>query len=226
VLSALYVANVSRVVIHGERQPSGEYWHRLSEDEQVSYSYLSMPTMNVTQGGNVLDILALDILQRDGGIVLKSSIIFLRPIPERYYHLPFVVGVDHFRYSPYPDILSLGVVMAQPASEFGALWRRAFAEYRIGGGDIGGEQGAWYSGLMPYKLWERHPQLVLVSKRLQVICYRYECQPMWSGNGSSSSSRDWVKQTTLFWVTWPKAFASWNVTVYRMKSLFGKLVIS
>lgn len=39
--------------------------------------------------------------------------------------------------------------------------------------------GDWYyMGLMmPYKLYEKYPELVKIERRLQVICFNFKCHP-------------------------------------------------
>lgn len=32
--------------------------------------------------------------------------------------------------------------------------------------------------MMPYKLYEQYPELVKIERRLQVICYKFKCHPV------------------------------------------------
>ena len=38
---------------------------------------------------------------------------------------------------------------------------------------------SWNGLRQPYRVLERHPELALVERRLQVICYRSLCHPTW-----------------------------------------------
>ncbi|KAH9508315.1 hypothetical protein Btru_050827 [Bulinus truncatus] len=175
VLSALYIGGFKRVYVHGNQIPTGEWWDRLAQ-ENVKFVYIDRADRVFMNPVRVLahqsDILRSYILLKYGGVYQDNDVFWTSPPPDHVMRYPAVICYDWPRYAVRPHSINLGIIMARP----GAFYLRQFIEHLWYHDDH-----SWhFNGIhMPYKVYERHPESVLIYTRLQVICARGFCHPTW-----------------------------------------------
>ena len=81
---------------------------------------------------------------------------------------------------------------------------------------------------MMYKLYEEHPDLLYIERRLQVMCFNLRCHPLWLPNFRNEKIHnefDFIKDAYAVHFTQPlpKSFKSrqWLGVRYRISSLNG-----
>jgi hypothetical protein len=98
----------------------------------------------------------------------------------------------------------------------------------------GFKDGEWsWNGLrQPYRIKERHPDLVFINPHLQVICFQGKCHPTWWPNYSnqgihhlnSKSIRDWRNDTYAFHWTTPTPDELQNhVNLFKSNTMFSEI---
>ena len=165
-LSTVHVAKAERIFIHTDCYLSGQYWRIISTHPKVTVVYREPPLRifghQVLYTQHRSDIVRADVLDKYGGIYMDWDVLWLRsPAPLLNSGHGAVVNLDHMGRPWFPDVLNLGVFLAKPRSRFVRLWRRELRNYR--------SKDFFYNALeLPFKVYERHPDTVLIEKRLQV----------------------------------------------------------
>ena len=165
-LSTVYVAKAERIFIHCDLFLSGPYWKTVSTHPKVTVVYREPP--REIFGHQILytqhrsDVVRADVLDKYGGIYTDWDVLWLRsPAPLLTSGHAAVVNVDHMTRPPFRDVLNLGVFLARPRARFVRLWRWELRNYR--------STDFFYNALeLPYKVYERYPDTVLIEERLQV----------------------------------------------------------
>jgi len=94
------------------------------------------------------------------------------------------------------------------------------------------EDWSWNGLRQPYRIQERHPELVLIDPHLQVICYLARCHPTWWPNYhnesidhlNSPSITDWRKDAFAFHWTLPTPYELQNyTTLLTTNSIFSEI---
>jgi hypothetical protein len=167
-LSALYIAQLDQLFIHGDRPPSGLYWNLLQSrhGEKVRTVGRAKPpgifnqTINVM--GHIADIVKSDIMLRHGGIMLDPDIIFVKPIERDLYYYEAVLAKE-------PDRgLNMGISISKPHSEFAKRWLESERKFID-------SDWLWNCGTVTYKIWQKFPQIALIHPHLQTFCHQDVC---------------------------------------------------
>ncbi|XP_059179591.1 uncharacterized protein LOC131958522 [Physella acuta] len=178
VLSALYVGGFERVFVHGDTKPSGYWWDKLLH-ENVTFVYVDQPRSVFQQEVNVMahraDILRVLLLYKYGGTYNDNDVIWVKPLSESQRRYPTIMCYDWGRVDPWPRTISNGLLVSKAGAPFLLKVLESFWYYRD-------DMWAFNSVLMFYKLYERHPDLVHIDPKLQVICYHNICHPIWHNN--------------------------------------------
>lgn len=93
---------------------------------------------------------------------------------------------------------------------------------------------SWNGLRQPYRIKERHPDLVRIDPRLQVTCYQSLCHPTWHPDYhnesvhhlNSDSIRDWRADIYAFHWTLPTPFElKDHVNLMRSRSMFSEIAM-
>ena len=181
VLSALYVANVDEVFIHGI-EPTGAHWDRIKNiTTRVKIVRRVTPTSiyghEVTGMAHITDVWRLEALRVHGGIYCDADVIIVQPIPRRLRAYDAVVALDWVSgpgWAPelFPNVIQNGVMMGKPGAPFWRDYQRSMRIYR-------NDQWLWNSCALPYKVIEHHPSYVHLDPHFQINCYEGKCHPIW-----------------------------------------------
>ncbi|ELU01262.1 hypothetical protein CAPTEDRAFT_224311 [Capitella teleta] len=179
ILSQLFVVQVERVTVYGNREPVGEYWELLKQYPRVRYSYhevyVNYHGQRVASPSLQSDIFRGEIIYKEGGIYMDSDALFVKPIDDlRGYDA--VASLDIMaEKGKFPEYFNLGVTMGKAGASFWKNFNEANHKFRS---DLYG-----YNGLaLPYKLWEQNPTSIYHNPHLQVLCYYGRYRPTWVPN--------------------------------------------
>ena len=120
---------------------------------------------------------------------------------------------------------SLGVSYGKRNAPF---WRYFRESMRTLHNDLHGFTGV----AMPYKLLEKHPNLLRIDKRLGVICYYSKCHPLWVDNYhngtnnhvTSNSIKNWREDVHAFHWTHPDPDELMNrTTLMKSEGIFAEI---
>ena len=168
VRSSLDVLKVKQVIIHGNGKPKGKWLENLLSDKRVKYMRRDLPDtifgMGVRNVVHISNILRVDILLKYGGIYCDWDILWARPV-DSLLEYPAVMGFDRSRmqYPSFPNFFSNNVIMSTKNSDF---MHRYLNSLRID------HLGNWQLNalLTSYKVYERYPDSLYVSRFLQISC--------------------------------------------------------
>ena len=170
------------VFVHGDSKPFGPNWTKLQQvaGSKVTYIYRPLPETvfgnSVHDPSHISDVWRIEILLKHGGIYCDWDLIWLKPV-DSLLDFDAVASFDVMDWSPYPDVLNLGAFLAKPSAQYLQYLRKALIFYK--------EKGDWplsyfYNAcLVPYKVYECHPNTLKIEQTLQVICNRGRCHPTW-----------------------------------------------
>ena len=172
------------IFVNSWKRPSNSYVDKIlnySNVEVVYYGPLKTVYQNrIKSSAHVSDIVRADVLLRYGGIYLDWDVYWLKPVDdllskgyETIASLDFMK--DMYPRQRFPDTVNMGVVLARPRSRFIKLWQNSFKEYT-------GNHDTHHAVEMVYKIYEQHPDLLVIEKRLQVMCFLFKCHPLWLDN--------------------------------------------
>ena len=176
-LSYLYILKVDRLYIHGDAEPSGKYWELAKQERKLTFVKITQPSLIFRKKVNVIshmsDVFRADVLLRYGGIYSDTDAVWINPIPPELRRYDVVASYDWpIMYSNYPDYINFGAVLSKPGAPFWHYYLHGFKDLKD---DFFG-----YNGLLkPYKIFERHPDLVHIYDKLQVMCWELLCHPSW-----------------------------------------------
>lgn len=234
VKSCLNVLKVDQVLLHGDQEPNGPYWQKLKTDPRVKFIYREWPETifgnPVKDPSHVSDVFRVDLLIKYGGIYTDWDAVWVKPIEDlRGYDV--VADYDWPDWHPpFPDKFNMGVLIAKKNAKFLHYFLDTMKKYQDG--------GDWYYNacLMPYKAYERHPDSLLVEKRLQVICFEYKCHPIWQPGYKDANIHHLNKspfnwKTDVYAVHWtrpsPEEFTSEETlrSAHTMFAEIGKYIL-
>lgn len=129
---------------------------------------------------HVSDVLRADVLLRHGGIYLDWDAYWLKPVDDLLsLGYETIATLDHYKdmdpRQGFPDTINMGVLLARPNSRFINEWQDSFRQYT-------GKHATFHAVEMVYKVYEEHPDLLYIEKRLQVMCFQLRCHPLWLPN--------------------------------------------
>ena len=178
ILSFIHIGNVSKVFIHCDNNPHGEYWKKLIQNERhrkiLVVVHRENPTVVfnqnlVTYVEHVVDTVKLDILHDYGGIIVDNDLILIKPFDSEWFHYDFVMGRDICQRKYYClELLNMGMILSKPKSLFSQIYIDSMRTYDD-------EDWLWNAGILSSKMMELNPNLVFVSLDLQLICLQLHC---------------------------------------------------
>ena len=230
VLSILYVAEVDALYIHGDGPPTGQYWDKVKDNSRLKLIYREHPRavygtqVNVT--AHVTDIWRVDLMIKYGGIYVDTDTIWTQKL-SRHIRSYDAVGAYDWPYwnQPFPDIINFGVAIGKKGASFWQQFQKSM-EWFVD------KDWSWNGLRQPYKIKERHPELLHIDPHLQVICYRLLCHPTWRPdyhNGSlhhvNTPIQDWRTETHAFHFTYPvpKEFSNLETLKKHNGTMFGEI---
>ena len=182
--STLRFVKPTQIIIYVDSYDLGSYFEAMNNYSLVTVVYYGQP-LTVFQKPfkgliHISDYVRTDALLRLGGIYLDWDAFWLKPVDDLLtLGYETIAAFDHFfgmgTRKDFPDIINSGVVLARPGSRFIALWQESFRKYT-------GEDPTFHTIEMVYKLYEEHPNLLYIERRLQVMCFNLRCHPLWLPN--------------------------------------------
>ena len=126
------------------------------------------------------DIVRADILLRYGGVYIDWDVYWLKPADDLFtLGYETIASLDFFKdmfpRQDYPHTVNMGVLFARPGSRFLRIWQESFKQYM-------GKHHTYHAVELVYKLYEEHPDLLVIHRRLQVMCHYLRCHPLWIKN--------------------------------------------
>ncbi|KAK7490473.1 hypothetical protein BaRGS_00018259 [Batillaria attramentaria] len=228
-LSSLYILNADMVFIHGDIKPKGPYWDKIKSHKRVTFSVRDFPAAIFTEpivkfASHASDYLRGDVLIRYGGIYMDWDVLWVNPIPNHLRRYETVMCPDFPATGAFPDVFNMGVLLAAQGSHYLRFFLESYHHYL---------DSHWsYNAIhIPYKVYEKHADLVYVDRHLQVICATGECHPVWvpdfkdpNVHHLSSASFDWRRDTyAMHWThPDPEEFTS-EQSLMDSISLFGSI---
>ena len=213
--STLRFVRPLRIIIYVESYDLGTYFALMQNSSVVSVVFYGRTTSvfqrPITKYPHISDYARADVLLRSGGIYLDWDAFWLKPVDdllalgyETIASLDPVKGI--FGRQDFPDLINMGVLLSRPGSMFIALWLESFHKYI-------GDHATFHAVEMVFKLYEDHPELLYLEKRLQVLCFELKCHPLWLPNYQDDrvhNEFDFTNDAYTVHITYPtpKAFES------------------
>lgn len=186
-LSLLFVVRVDCIVLHGNKPPVGIYWEDIQTRGCVRWQYT--PLVDEVWGNRVkilahqADVVRGDVFVRYGGLHIDPDVYFVRPPPETFWHYDAVIALDAYPAAPMLGamprelgaLINLGVCMSRPGSHFFQLYQQSQRQYYD-------SRWLYNSGVAPFHIYERHPDLAVLVPNMQLVCNRKICYPGWARN--------------------------------------------
>ena len=209
VISLIYVAEVDMVYIHGDYPPTGPYWDRVKNNPKLKHIYRQVPRTVFGTDVNVLshvtDVWRVDFMIKYGGIYIDTDVAFVKPL-DREIRAYDAVGTYDWTYwnDPFPDTINFGVAIGKRGAKYWHKFQESMKWFID-------SDWSWNGLRQPYKIKERHPELVLINPHLQVTCFQFVCHPTWWPNYhnesihhlNSNSIKDWKNEIYAFHWTMP-----------------------
>ncbi len=209
-LTLIYIQEVEMVYIYGGRPPTGEYWEKIRTHPKVTYIYRTeaihvFNSTKLTIAGHISDIWRIDFVYKYGGIYTDTDVVFTKKMEDYYMGYDAIGSFDWPGNKVFPDRVSLAPTFGKAGAKFYSLARQTWHDYRRG-------EHNWNGLRVPYKLWERQPDLLLIEPHLQVICAWERCHPTWYPNYhngravndvTTGSMKNWKQDTHAFHITVP-----------------------
>ena len=176
-MSLLYIVKVDSIYIHGDQPPAGKYWKELGDELRIKFVKRTWPNLvyrnQINVWNHMSDVLRAEVLVKYGGIYCDTDVIWLNPLPDHLRRYGAVASYDWPIMCPtFPDYINFGVTMGKRNDPF---WHMMLDSMKTFKDDIYG-----YNGLLkPYKIYERHPDMVYIYDYLQVMCWNLKCHPTW-----------------------------------------------
>ena len=173
-----------QIMIYVDSYDLGPYFEAMKNSSLVTVIYYGTPRTvfqkSFKKPSHVSDYVRTDALLRHEGIYIDWDAFWLKPVDDLLaLGYETIAAFDHYirvgSRRDFPDVINMGVVLARPGSRFIALWQESFQKY-IGNPDT------FHAVEMVYKLYEDHPDLLYIERRLQVMCFMLKCHPLWLPN--------------------------------------------
>ncbi|XP_055894080.1 uncharacterized protein LOC106053628 isoform X1 [Biomphalaria glabrata] len=209
ILSALNVAGLSKVYVHGIKPPSGMWWKILQETGRVIHVYREYPEMSHERGAMTQElaqgIMRMTILLKYGGVYCDSKVIWTNQIPDELFGYEAVASPDWRVYGSWPDSVSHTSMMAKKNSEYLYRLRNLHKKKRL--------ESFWFvDQFLAYKILEQSPTVLKFDRHFQVKCLSHNCHPTWHANYKTSlvenmpgPAFDWFNETlSVYWDVFPE----------------------
>ena len=182
--STLRFVKPLKIFIYVDTFELGKYFEEMRSFKCVQIVFYGTPfwvfQRRILNPSHASDVVRADVLLRYGGIYIDWDVFWLKPVDdllsigyETIASLDFYV--DMHPRPEFPDTINMGVLFARPGSRFIALWQDTFKQYV-------GNHPTFHAVEIVYKVYEEHPDLLYLEKRLQVICFHLLCHPLWLSN--------------------------------------------
>lgn len=165
-LSALYVLNADMIYIHGDVEPRGPHWAKIKGHKRVTFINRDFPGAIFAEpivkfASHASDYWRGDLLIRYGGVYMDWDVIWVNPIPKEMRRYETIACPDFPATGAFPDVFNMGVLLAGQGSQYLRYFLESYHHYL---------DNDWsYNAIhMPYKVYEKHPDLLLVNRHLQV----------------------------------------------------------
>ncbi|CAL1546328.1 unnamed protein product [Lymnaea stagnalis] len=176
ILSALNVAGLSKVYVHGIKPPSGMWWKKLQSTQRVFHVYREYPershdratmTQELAQG-----ITRVSILLKYGGVFCDTRVIWTNTIPEELFGYDAVASPDWMLYGSWPDSVSHTTIMSKKNSDYLFKLRNLHSHRH--------NERFWFvDQFLAYKIIEHNPEVLRLDRHFQVKCLNQNCHPTW-----------------------------------------------
>lgn len=203
-LSALYIVNADRVLVHTDGGLTGKYWTKLLKDKRIIIVKREKPFdiygHQILYAQHRSDIVRAECLLKYGGIYMDWDALWLRN-PDDLLNSGYdaIANFDHMQQGKYPETINLGVLMAKKKSTFIKRWQDALKNYRS-------DDFLYNAVLLPYKVYEKYPEYLKIERSLQVMCFRLKCHPTFQPdfkNFMEDQPFDWRKDVYSIHFTYP-----------------------
>ena len=204
IISTLFLLNPETVLIHGDGGLHGKYFEKAQRDKRVKLINRERPFhifgRQVMYSQHRSDIVRAEVLLKYGGIYMDWDVLWLQN-PDELINKGYdaIANYDHMPQPYFPYTINLGVLMAKPKSTFVKRWQDALINYRS-------EDFLYNAVELPYKIYEEYPEYLHIEKRLQVMCFRLKCHPIFHPNFRSYTEEqpfDWRKDVFSIHFTYP-----------------------
>ncbi|KAL8577199.1 hypothetical protein ACOMHN_061326 [Nucella lapillus] len=186
ILSALHVAGLDHVYVHGDVEPWGPWWNEL-RTQNVTFVRLDPPAtvfeQTIEVPAHISDVVRYSLLYKYGGIYQDTDVIWVNKLPDWLLGYPAVAGPEWPRYGEWPEALNLGVLLARRHAPF---LRHFLSTYRY----FRDADKNFNAVLMPYRTYEWYPDTLFVDQFLQAVCVHGICHPSWSDNNDDDNPDD------------------------------------
>ncbi|XP_059169172.1 uncharacterized protein LOC131950961 isoform X3 [Physella acuta] len=209
VLSALNIAGLSKVYVHGIKQPTGLWWNKLLLTQRVIHVYREYPETSQDRSTMTQElaqaIMRVSILLKYGGVYCDSKVIWTNTIPEDYFSYDAVASPDWLSYGSWPDSISHTTIMAKKNSEYLFKLRNLHSQRH--------KERFWFvDQFLAYKILEENPDVLFLDRHFQVKCLNQNCHPTWqpdykaSFNDNPPGARfEWQNETlSVYWDVFPE----------------------
>lgn len=172
-LSSLYVLNAEMVYIHGNFEPQGKYWEMIRNHKRVVFVWRDFPEAVFSEpivkfASHASDYLRAFLLLRYGGIYMDWDVLWVRPIPDHLRRYDTVACPDFPATGAFPDVFNMGVLLAAKGSYYLRFFLESYHHYL----DYHWSYNAIH---IPYKVYEKHADLLYVDRHLQVCFPALSC---------------------------------------------------
>ncbi|XP_076468099.1 uncharacterized protein LOC143298942 isoform X2 [Babylonia areolata] len=179
--SAVNVAGLSRVYLHGVKEPHGKWWDKLKEDSRFVYVHREYPETLYDRVDLTRDlavgIMRIAILLKYGGVYCDEKVLWTQRIPDAHFGYTAVASPDWHLHGSWPDSVNHAVLMAKKNAPYLLELRAVLIQ------QTRRRQSFWFSDhFMAYKVLETQPRLLLLDRHLQVKCLNHNCHPTWAPN--------------------------------------------
>ncbi|XP_076446836.1 uncharacterized protein LOC143284085 isoform X2 [Babylonia areolata] len=180
--SAVNVAGLNKVYLHGVKEPHGKWWEKLKEDSRFVYVHREYPETlydrAVLTSQLAIGIMRLSILLKYGGVYCDDRVLWTQRIPDGHFGYSAVASPDWHLYGSWPDSVNHAVLMAKKNAPYLLKLRAVLHKYRL--------NPYWFNDhFMAYKIVETHPDILFLDRHLQVKCLNHNCHPTWQPNYKS-----------------------------------------
>ncbi|XP_076451490.1 uncharacterized protein LOC143287396 isoform X2 [Babylonia areolata] len=225
ILSAIHVAGLPKVLIHGPLSPSGPWWDRLMADHSTSifflrkeFNYHGNLTFHVNSDMKFY-IMRTEILLHYGGVFHDSHVLWTQPLPDELLQYEAVASPDWHEHGNWPESVNHGLLIARGGATY-------LQQLLLMYWDNVKSDSPWIADhYLSYRLIELDPTILYLHRHLQVKCLNHNCHPTWKPGYRShfllnrpGEAFDWSRETLS--VHWLDAFQELEADQVRFTSGF------
>ncbi|KAL8606588.1 hypothetical protein ACOMHN_009473 [Nucella lapillus] len=221
ILSAIHVAGMEKVLIHGPRSPSGRWWNRLqSYHKRVVFYMENNVTRHVAEDMKRY-IMRTEILLHYGGVFHDSHVLWTQPLPDELLGYEAVVSPDWHSHGNWPESINHALLIARGGATY--LQQLLLDLLQMYWDNVRSDIPWLADHFLSYRLLELDPTLVCLYRPLQVKCLNHNCHPTWKPGYRShfllnrpGEAFDWRTETLS--VHWLDSFQELEVDQIKFTS--------